>query len=201
MAIRRCRFCHAVLQGDPEQLGARCPECRRALYERSASSPPEAEVIDPDLCSLHTTALAVSTCQRCGNFYCDVCRTTWQGRVMCLACVERALEIGDASPDVTQAHRRQAFLGVLFGTIAWLFAMLILIILGTGNNATKVTMVGSCVFLALFGFGSAAAGLGQAAAAIRTRGDRLVVATVGMVLSGLYLGMLLGYFGASLWQD
>jgi hypothetical protein len=47
----------------------------------------------------------------------------------------------------------------------------------------------------------AALGLGQAAAALRARGNAMILATIGLVLNGLYLGALLGLFTFTIWQS
>src|SRR5438477_471135 len=60
----RCRNCWKWIESR-ENLGARCPSCRAALYEKphkSLAARPGAS-----LCAVHEGNLAVGTCQRCGS--------------------------------------------------------------------------------------------------------------------------------------
>jgi hypothetical protein len=43
-------------------------------------------------------------------------------------------------------------------------------------------------------------GLGSAAAALLSRGAHMILATVGLILSGLYLGLLIGNMSFGLWR-
>jgi hypothetical protein len=43
-------------------------------------------------------------------------------------------------------------------------------------------------------------GIGQGAAAVRTRGDHLILATAGLLLSALHVGLLVGIFCSNIWQ-
>ena len=44
-------------------------------------------------------------------------------------------------------------------------------------------------------------GIGQGAAAIRARGDHMILATAGLLLSGLHVGVLVGMFTFAVWQN
>ena len=44
-------------------------------------------------------------------------------------------------------------------------------------------------------------GVGQGAAAIRTRGDHMILATLGLLIAGLHAGMVVGMFTLILWQN
>jgi hypothetical protein len=107
--MARCPACKKLLRGSREDTGARCPHFREPLYEWHADEEPRS---GNSLCAVHPGNLAVGTCQRCGNYLCQVCRTRWRERSLCVACVERSLEAGEASPEETRAHLRQAVLGV-----------------------------------------------------------------------------------------
>jgi hypothetical protein len=43
--------------------------------------------------------------------------------------------------------------------------------------------------------------LGQAAAALRTRGPHMIAATSGLIVSGLFVGTLIGFFVFRLWYS
>ncbi len=203
MAIRRCRSCHGALQGDPEEIGARCPHCRRPLYERPDldDGTPFAEPAEQDCCPLHADRLAVGTCPRCGNFLCGVCRTRWQGRFLCVACVERALAAGEPNADERRAHRRQAVLSVILGLAAWVVAALGALAIATTKELNEVALGLMAIVFFLGGLIGAVLGLAQGAAAIRARGDHLILATAGLLLSGLYAGVLVGFLSLLFWQD
>src|SRR5690348_14640211 len=96
--MARCPSCVYPLPEDRERLGARCPNCRDPLYEppgRVGRTAREGE----GACAAHEGREAVGTCARCGNYFCEVCRTPWRGQVLCAACVERSLESGEAAPE------------------------------------------------------------------------------------------------------
>src|SRR5438309_7408377 len=186
----RCPHCRSSLHYESrEQLGARCSYCREPLYERPVDEEREARLANGKLCAVHRDNPALATCQRCGNYTCSVCRTRWQGRTWCVACVERALEAGEASPDEERTHLRQSVLGLVFGIASWVVALLafIMIIAGFGGEQEQANMI-------LIGFGMmvlslsplmAVLGIGQSGAAIRTRGNHMILATAGLILSGL----------------
>jgi hypothetical protein len=60
-------------------------------------------------------------------------------------------------------------------------------------------------FLVLLVMGAAALlgalGVGQATAALRTRGGHMILATIGLVLSGLFVGTLIGLMGFAMWMS
>jgi hypothetical protein len=62
-----------------------------------------------------------------------------------------------------------------------------------------LAVVGIVVMLGSVGL--SVQGIGQAAAAIHTRGNHLILATTGLVLSSLHAGMLIGVFCISIWQS
>jgi hypothetical protein len=146
---------------------------------------------------------AVGTCARCGTYLCEVCRTRWRDQVLCAACVDRALESREAAPEQSRAHLRQAALSLVLGGLAWgvsLLAWLVLVlILGAGGKVAMGAVV-LVVLVLLLDTLPAVLGVGQAVAALRTRGNHMIMATVGLIISGLYVGILVGLFGFSIWQ-
>jgi hypothetical protein len=152
-------------------------------------------------CALHPRNSASGTCQRCGNFICSVCWTRWNGLSICPNCLARALEGSETSPTEERAHLRQAILAILFGVLAWgitIFSIIIMIV-GFANQRVEVAGIGVLVIL-----GSplpAVLGVGQGAAAIRSRGNHMIVATLGLILSGVHIGMIVGLFTFSMLEN
>jgi hypothetical protein len=197
--MNRCPSCDYPLPHDRERIGARCPNCRDPLYE------PPGRVSRParpgeGACALHAGRETIGTCGRCGNYFCEVCRTRWRDQILCAACAERALAAREATPEQAKAHFRQALLGLLLGLGAWAVFILGIVLLfaavATRNNPLLV-------LLALLFFMSAmvlaVVGTGHAAAALRARGPYMIMATSGLLIGGLFLGVFLGNYILQLW--
>lgn len=200
--MNHCPSCDYPLPRDRERIGARCPNCRDPLYE-SRSRPSRPARQGDGACALHPGQEAAGTCERCGNYYCIVCRTRWRDRILCPACVERALESREAAPEQARAHARQAVLGLVLGISAWLLLVLTGLLISSvgamqGNGA--VLFLGLVALLLILGsmlLGTI--GLGQAAAAVRSRGAHMIVAVSGLILNGLFVGALVGFCIFSMW--
>jgi hypothetical protein len=202
-----CQYCGEYVEDKSDKLAARCPRCREPLYER-AGGPRLASEQDPGddrgVCTLHTGNAAAGTCQRCGNFVCRVCRTRWDGRSVCLACVERALQDMERSPEEARAHRRQAVLALVLGLSSWgmiIGGILLVLIAFASGPAGGASLAGLGFFLFLGSPLPATFGVGQGVAAVRARGDRLIIAISGLVLSALHLGVLSGLLLVALWRQ
>jgi hypothetical protein len=187
-----CRYCGEVVFSDPERTGARCRRCREPLYERREMPRPPEGTQPVGQCVLHPGHPAIGTCERCGTYLCGLCRTRWQDRALCLGCVERGMQSKETRPEDVQAHRRGAMLGVVFGVIAWALMLVAFILMLTARASSGETVVRIAGLLALASFLPAVFGAGQAAAAIRVRGNRLILATCGLALSAGHLGIVLG---------
>lgn len=197
-----------MLPTQGESLGSRCPYCRDPLFE-----PPDLVGRSPESnesqCAVHTSSAAAGTCQRCGNYFCPICRTRWHNQNWCIACVERALEAKERTPEEGRAHKRQALLALILGLAAWgvliVSVVVMAAVVGVAGDQGDPTMALACLVVVLmlaimFGGLLAVLGIGQAAAAIRTRGNHMILATAGLMLSTLHVGLLLGFFCASFWQ-
>lgn len=197
----RCTYCRAFLGHDYDRVAARCPSCRQPVHE--APRDPHQRVpgaANDACCAVHASNPAVGNCERCGNFHCTVCRTRWHDRFICVACVERALDTKEGVPAEVRAHLRQAILALVFGGVAWATFILGFILLLQAAALLPRSGMGYAVLGSLMLFGSpplAALGLGQAVAALRTRGDHMVLATIGLFLSGLQAAVVIGLITAS----
>lgn len=192
----RCSYCRAPLDSDRDKVGARCPHCRRPLYEdpRDPHQPGRYGAA-AGACVAHPANPSVGACRRCGNFLCSVCRTSWRGQVVCAACVARALEAKEAPPVEARAHFRQAVLGLVLGLAAWATAAGAVALMAAGAASGPQSGLVAIGFGVLLLFASPLPGLlgvGQATAAIRARGDHMILATIGLLLSGLHTGVLVG---------
>lgn len=200
----RCPTCRAWLDSDRERLGSRCPKCREPLYERPVRVRQEAEDGEGH-CLAHPDNVASGTCQRCGNFLCAVCRTRWRGQRLCLACVERALASRAASPEEERAHYLQALWSLICGLGGWavglLGVVLIVMAVSGGPENSRFVAVVPGVLLLVGAPAFLIPGLGLGAAAIRTRGDHLILATAGLVLSALMAGAIIGMICLSAWRN
>jgi hypothetical protein len=202
----RCPTCDYPLPRERERLGARCPHCHDPLFEavRRPGRPAQA---GEGACPAHPGVAVAGTCARCGNYLCEVCRTRWRDQIVCAACVSRALELREAAPEQVRAHRRQALVGFGLGLTAWVLgvgSLLLIGILGPQDPDDKsgMRLAGLLALLALaLAALTAALGLGQAATALRTRGSYMILATIGLLASGLFLGAFLGLFSFSMWQQ
>lgn len=195
----RCPSCREYLPRDRERVGARCPYCRDPLYE-----PPydrlRATEGTANLCAVHPQNAAVGTCQRCGNYQCRVCRTRQRDRSLCPACIERALEARELSPEASRAHFRQALLALIAGVAAWVLCLIGFVCAGMAVVSENIGLVLIALMLLLGSVVPSALGLGQGATAVRVRGNHLIMATIGLLLCGLHVGALIGLLAFTVWQ-
>src|ERR1700704_3115168 len=83
-----CRYCRATFELEPEQIGARCPDCKLPLFERSDR--PKREV-EKGVCAYHPSVPGVFNCPRCQARACANCRTRWHDENLCPRCVENSI--------------------------------------------------------------------------------------------------------------
>jgi hypothetical protein len=197
-----CRNCGEVYFGDADRLGARCRRCREPLYERREQARRPDEARPAGQCASHAHNPAVGVCGRCGTYICALCRTRWEDRPLCPACVVRALDAREVRPEDAKAHRRQALLAVVFGLSAWALVLLCFLIplLVRPSSTTAQALILTAGLLGITSFVPSLFGVGQAAAAIRARGSRMVMATFGLVLSASHVGAALGFAMLVLWH-
>jgi hypothetical protein len=201
--MARCPSCDYPLPEDRARLGARCPSCRNALYEPPTRfgrplRPGEAA------CTVHPENESIDTCARCGNFFCEICRCRWRDQLLCSACVERALESSEAAPHQERAHFVQSLMGLLAGIGAWVLAGLGIIVGGLlANSSPQGLIAGSLLIVAALGCAALAAlfGVGLSAAALRARGNHMIMAASGLFLSGLLFGLVSGFIAYNLYTQ
>jgi hypothetical protein len=197
----RCRHCRTLLRRHPEDIGARCPRCREPLFEQAGGPEQIAsgettldvkEEATKGLCAIHRRSLARGTCQRCGNYLCPVCRTRLRGQTLCPPCVERVLETQEATPQEARAHLLQSILALVLGVAAWAVVVAGMIVIGVGASSESMVLIGVGGLILLVSPLAAVAGAGQGAAAIRTRGDHMILATIGLLLSAFQIAAVIG---------
>jgi hypothetical protein len=192
------------LPEEPERIGARCPVCREPLYERPVAPEPWAGDREGQ-CVTHPASAAVGTCGRCGNYMCVVCRSRWRRRSVCLACLERDLQSQEASPEEERVHFLQALWALIFGVAAWALALVgvLFIVIPMLADPEHPSLVGVVVgvLIMLVAPVLAVPGLGLGATAIRSRGDHMILATIGLILSALMAGAIIGFQCLSAWRN
>src|SRR5581483_2063835 len=162
---------------------------------------PAEPVAGDGICPVHPGNASVGACQRCGNFVCSVCRTVWRKRTLCVECVERGLHPGEGASEGTYRHLTASALAVILSIVAWVMVLGGIVLAAIGVAASgNLALVGLGTFVLLGSAIPSLLGVGQGASAIRARGAHLVLATVGLILSGLHLGVLIGLFSFSIWM-
>jgi hypothetical protein len=195
-----CRHCREFIRGNPERLGARCPRCRLPLYEKVQVPRRAAGESGSAACVFHPANQALGPCERCGAFLCGVCRTRWRDQPLCPACVERAVATKDTAPEEAHSHRRQALLSLVFAAGGWLLFLLgSLPLLALQGANGQLAILGRLIVLA--SFIPALFGVGQATAAIRTRGERMTLATLGLAIASTQLGVIIGLALLNRWHN
>jgi hypothetical protein len=201
-----CQSCRRGVRGERDAIGARCPYCREPLYERPYQ-PARATAPGAGICASHPGKPAVGTCERCGTFACAVCRTRWWGKLLCMNCLNRALETDEARPHEARTHTTQAIVALVLGIVSWalLVAGVVLSVIAVGTAMDQNKLNPGLLILAVGAlFGSplpALVGVGLGAAALRTRGNHLILGTFGLILNGLNIGAMIGLFAFAFWQQ
>src|SRR5262249_59577359 len=104
-----------------------------------------------------------------------------------------------------RAHYQQAVWSLVCGIGGWALGLIGSVMGMYGLEAGPQSAGIGWLFPALLCWGLSilcpAPGIGLAAAAIRARGDHLILATAGLVLSCLQVGAILGFFGLAMWRS
>ena len=141
-------------------------------------------------CLVHPHNRSIGRCQRCQQPFCEVCRSKWQKEVLCLACLNQALESRETPPVVANTQARQGKLSLIHAIIGWcLFLGSFLMFFGISDGRGNQDLAILDLVLFLASFIPALLSLGFGLATIRSRGERLVMATWGVALSSAQLGV------------
>lgn len=189
-----CRHCRMQVRRDLIKTAARCPHCRLPLYEKPETQRrPPASAAGLGSCLLHPHNDAIGRCRRCNQLFCGICRTRWHDDLLCMACFNQVLETNEKLPRETQLQRRQALTSVVLAVLGWVLLVgsgLMLWSMREGQGSRDTAILTLVVFLV--SFVPALVGLGQATATLRSRGERMVPATWGLVLASLQIGLTIG---------
>jgi hypothetical protein len=164
------------------------------LYEKPESlrkTPPSVAGLGP--CLIHPHNDAVGRCRRCQQLFCSICRTRWQEDLLCLACLNQVLETRETPPRETRTQRRQGTSSLVLALVGWaLFGASSFMLFGMreGQGSRDLAIVTLVFFLV--SFVPALLSLGQATAVLRSRGQRMVLATWSLVIASLQIGITLG---------
>jgi hypothetical protein len=197
-----CRYCGEYIRGEVDRIGARCPRCRQPIYEKKQTPRRAATGTSDPVCALHPMNQSVGPCQRCGILLCGVCRARWHDQILCLPCVQASLESREAGPEEFRSVRRQSLLSFLLALGGWMLLLVgaaLLLTLHGGKPHPDLALLGRLILFTSFVPASFA--VGQAATAITMRGQRLRLATSGLILSGAHLGLMIGFCLLSAWHN
>lgn len=116
-------------------------------------------------------------------------------------CLNLAMSTDQSRPEIVKSHRRAAVMSVVYGICGWLLVIAggLPFLLSRGGISGR--WMGLAGILVLAGLIPALMGLSNAASALRTRGDRIVPATCGLVLTGSQIGMMLGLLIINIWHS
>jgi hypothetical protein len=197
-----CRNCRELVRGDLEMIGSRCPRCRMPLYERPKIARRLNPVDSEKSCGVHPEIQAIGTCDRCGAPICLNCRTRWYDQALCLACVERALSLKEPPPANRVAQRRQAMVSfVLSVTGLGLFLLGSLLLIGVHQSRPNPPLSFLSTAMIVLSLLPALFAVGQGAALVRIRVERLRLATSALACAGAQLGILMGFLLLNIWHN
>ena len=151
-------------------------------------------------CAVHATRPAVGACRMCRTPVCSLCRTRWREQAVCPACVEREITRPDTGAGDERTHRKLAVWSFVLGLSGWVVLLGGLLPLLLMRNLSKELAIFSLI-LVLLSAGPALFAAGQGAAAVRARGDRLRLATTGLILGAGQVGLLLGAVLLTFWAN
>jgi len=115
--------------------------------------------------------------------------------------VDRVLESQEATPQDARAHFWQAILAIISGVAGWAITLFGLILIGVGVESDSMPLVGVGGLVILASPVTAIAGVGLGASAIRTRGNHMIMATIGLLLSAFQIGVIIGLTTFSLFLN
>jgi hypothetical protein len=78
------------------------------------------------------------------------------------------------------------------GVVAWGITLLGLILIGIGAESDSIPLIGIGGLVILASPVTAVFGVGLGASAIRARGNHMIMATMGLLLSAFQIGVIIG---------
>ena len=198
MPSLECPACGEMFRGNIDRFGARCPNCRRPLYEPPETHRSRFKRRPEGECAHHPDNQAVGPCKRCGALLCTICKTKWFDQVLCVECLNRVMSTEQSRPEDVKNHRRSAMYSIILGGSGWLLVVLGSLPFLLSQSSQAALWSGALVLTGLI---PALIACGLATAAIRTRGDRMIPATCGLVISGLQIGLMLGMLIINIWHS
>ena len=199
--MARCPSCEYPLPDNRERVGRgvriaaiRCTSLPAVIRARPAAARRPV--------ALHPANESIGPCSRCGNYLCEVCRSRWRDQVLCPACVERAIAANEATPQQARAQLRQAMVSLFCGAGAWVMSLLAVMLAAyiVSEGEPSVVVLSVLGFVMLGAVVPAVFGIGQAVTVLRARGHHMILATIGLMLSGLYVGVMIGALVLNFWQ-
>ena len=193
-----CRHCRAVFETEPEQVGARCPDCKLPLFERTDR--PKRE-IESGRCAFHPEVAGVHSCPRCESRICANCRTRWHEENICLRCVEASIARAEQHPRDIKSLRMQAIRGFVLGLLgAFIFILGFWILFASRNDPSSGASAWS-VLLIFLGVIPGVVALGQGSAVILKRGPLLRLASSTVVIASSQIGLTIGLLLVNFWRN
>jgi len=111
------------------------------------------------------------------------------------------METQEALPQQVRMQWIHSVSALLLGLFAWILSIVGIIIVGVGATSgagPAVLLLG--VFAFLGGAVPAVVGVALGASAIRARGNHMILATGGLLLGGLHVGVIIGLFSYAISQ-
>lgn len=193
-----CRHCRAVFEIPPEKIGARCPDCRLPLFERSDRPMRE---IESGVCAYHPKMPGVTTCTRCQSRICSNCRTRWHDENLCLRCVEESIAKNEPHPRELKSRQMQSIRGFVLALIGAFFFVLGLWILYSSRNDPTSSASSWSILMIFAGLIPCVVAMGQGAAVIIKRGPLMKMATSSVVIASSQIGLTVGMMLVSFWRN
>jgi hypothetical protein len=168
------------------------------LYERGKAVKSPAAAATDKPCAQHPHTRALDACPRCGGFRCELCRARWRGQVLCVTCVNRALEANEPPPPPGRAPLVATILALVLSVLGWAVIGVCFLVAGLGAVTAGMDDLVPSAVLGLLLLASpvvALLGVVLGMAALRVRGRHLIPAAIAVGLGSAQVGAALGVVG------
>jgi hypothetical protein len=183
---------------EPEAIGARCPDCKLPLFERSDRGRRE---VESGTCVFHPKSPGIATCPRCSSRICSVCRTRWHEENLCPRCVEESVAVGQPHPREIKARQMQSIRGFVLSLVGAFFFLLGLWILYASRTDPTTGAPAWSVLLIFLGGVPCVVALGQGVAVVLKRGPLLRLATSTVAIASSQIGLTVGLLLINFWRN